>query len=66
MEETINLSAIRFVVTEKHTEPVPQHQRLPDFSDTAKGAAKHKKDDKIALQSVADARSLVPYDGAVF
>ena len=65
-EETVKLSAISFVITEKYTEPVPQHQKLPDFSDISEGAAKHRKDGTRTLKSVAEAHPLVSYDDAIF
>ena len=65
-EETVQLSAISFVITEKYTEPVPQHQWLPDFSDISEGAVKHQKDSKRTLMSVSEAHSLVSCDDAIF
>lgn len=65
-EETVQLSAISFVITEKYTEPVPQYQWLPDFSDISEGAVKRRKDSMRTLKSVAEACSLVSYDDAIF
>ena len=66
VEERIKLSAIRFVITEKYTEPVPQHQWLPDFADTSEDVVKHQEDSMRTLKSVAEARSLVSWDDAIF
>ena len=62
-ETAVKLSDLVYTVEDKYVEPVPQHQDLPDFSDVAPGAPKHKPDDpQVLLELMSGRLSLKPYD----